>query len=268
MAQQETPELKRVLGAMVFGANRPLSRAEMRKCLLAVAEEGVEGAEVFRDVRGQDITLALKELGDELQRTHAGFHIEEVAGGFRLQSDASCGRWLKQLLDTGKPQRLSQPALETLAIVAYRQPVTRSSIEAVRGVSVDHMVKLLTETQLVRICGRSTLPGRPFLYGTTQLFLEHFGLKSLDELSEMEPMLAVVRQKPTGKRRQAKTKTKANAKTGVGTDDESDLFAVRASDSPDAEEAAQVPDDAMVDDTDAAKSDNHSGSSADKEVGL
>ena len=81
-----------------------------------------------------------------------------------------------------KPQRLSQPALETLAIIAYRQPITRGGMEAVRGVSVDGMVQQLLDRGLIKIEGRADLPGRPLLYGTTELFLEHFGVRSTDEL--------------------------------------------------------------------------------------
>jgi segregation and condensation protein B len=183
-------DLKHVLGAMVFGANRPISLREMRKCLEAVGGRESGAAAAFAGARESDLRQALDELRGELDKAHCGFHLAEIAGGFRLQSDPACGAWLKQLLDIGHPQRLSRPALETLAIVAYRQPVTKGEIEKIRGVNVDYVIKVLMETQLVRISGRSELPGRPFLYGTTQKFLEHFGLKGLDDLADMEPMLA------------------------------------------------------------------------------
>lgn len=193
------PDLKRVVGALVFGADRPLSESDLRKCLREVAESEGGEATSLAEARPRDIRAAIDELSRDLQRCGCGFHIVEVAGGFRLQSDADCGKWLKELLKTGKPYRLSRPALETLAIIAYRQPVTKSEIEAVRGVNVDHMVKMLMEIQLVRISGRSDLPGRPFLYGTTHLFLEHFGLNTLSDLSQMEPMLArAALQQPSG----------------------------------------------------------------------
>lgn len=183
------PELKQILGAMVFGANRPLRISEMRKCLQEVAE--AEGGElrVFAQVKDAGIRTALEELGRTLDEARVGCQVREVAGGYRLQSDAACGVWIRNLLSLDRPTRLSQPALETLAIIAYRQPVARAQIEAVRGVNVDHMVRMLLEVQLVRITGRSELPGRPFLYGTTQRFLEHFGLKDLKQLSEIDPAL-------------------------------------------------------------------------------
>lgn len=181
------PGLKQILGALIFGANRPLKLLELRKCIVEVAEDD-ETVAVYADVDNKLLKDALTELADDLSSNHTGFSLHETAGGYRLQSDAECGRWLKHLLKA-KPHRLSQPALETMAVIAYRQPISKADIEAVRGVSVAHVIKPLMEMQLVRIVGRSELPGRPFLYGTTQLFLEHFGLKNLKELDKMAPMV-------------------------------------------------------------------------------
>ena len=186
------PDLKRILGSMIFGAGHPMSVKEIRKCLMEVAGLRGGGTDVFANVKESDIRMALDELKTDLEKQQAGFVLAEIAGFFRFQSDPACGRWLKHLLNVDKPSRLSRPALETLAIIAYRQPVARSDIESVRGVNVDHVVKSLMEMQLVRIVGRSDLPGRPFLYGTTQVFFEHFGLQNLEELNNMEPMLGVV----------------------------------------------------------------------------
>jgi len=180
------PALKTVLGAMVFGANRPLGVAEMKRCLADTAAGSDGSGTAFAGARESDIHAALEEVKIELERAECGFALREIAGGFALQSDASCGAWLRQLLDAEKPRRLSQPALETLAIVAYRQPATRAEIEAIRGVTVDHVLKALMEMELVRITGRSDLPGRPFLYGTTRNFLEHFGLKDLADLAALD----------------------------------------------------------------------------------
>ncbi len=182
---ERLPELKQIVGALIFGANRPLDLNEIRACIAEVAQRDPEVA-VFVEADINRLKEALQELQGDLVRMHAGFSVHEVAGGYRLQSSAACGRWLKQLLKT-KPQRLSQPALETMAIIAYRQPISKADIESIRGVSVAHIVKGLMEMQLVRIAGRSELPGRPFLYGTTHLFLEHFGLKELKDLDRMTP---------------------------------------------------------------------------------
>jgi segregation and condensation protein B len=182
-------ELKQVIGAMIFGANRSLSLTEMKKTLQAVGEESDGPAKAYANVRESEIAQALEQLIVAFDQLQGGVHIAEIAGGFRFQSDPQCGIWLRHLLDKGKPSRLSQPGLETLAVIAYRQPITRSQIEAIRGVTVDHVIRKLLEMQLIRISGRSELPGRPFMYATTHYFLEHFGLRNLDQLEEVNPML-------------------------------------------------------------------------------
>jgi segregation and condensation protein B len=182
--------LKQILGALIFGAGRVLSLAEMRRALVEVAEtQGAAGAG-FAKVKESDLRQALDLLNADLTGRKTGFHLAEVAGGYRLQTDVAAGPWLRHLLEI-RPSRLSRPALETLAIIAYRQPVTRSEIEAVRGVNVDHIVRNLLEMQLIRITGRSNLPGRPMLYGTTQLFLDHFGLKDVKDLPGVEQLCRI-----------------------------------------------------------------------------
>ena len=180
----EIPEIKKLVGAMIFGANRPLSVKEIRDCIRGVADEVGGETKAFEDIKDRHILDALSELKRQLDGSNLGFALAEVAGGYRLQSDPACGLWLRHLLDRRQNNRLSRTSLETLSIIAYRQPVTRADIEGIRGVSVDHAVKSLMELQLVKIVGRSELPGRPFLYGTTQMFLEHFGLRDLDSLSD------------------------------------------------------------------------------------
>ncbi len=181
------PELKQIIGALIFGANRPIKVNDIRNCLLEVAETDA-AVQIYAEVDNKQVRDAIQELAADLDRSHVGFTVQETAGGYRLQSNAQCGRWLKHLLKT-KPQRLSRPALETMAIIAYRQPIAKADIESVRGVNVSNIVKTLMEMQLVRIAGRSDLPGRPFLYGTTQTFLDHFGLKSIQDLDKMAPMV-------------------------------------------------------------------------------
>ena len=111
-----------------------------------------------------------------------GLGVALVAGAYRLQNDAACGPFVRALLEKNQVMRLSKPALETLAIVAYRQPCLRSEIEEVRGVSVDAVLRKLIDMQLVRVVRRSELPGRPWLFGTTQKFLEHFGINRIEDL--------------------------------------------------------------------------------------
>jgi segregation and condensation protein B len=176
------PEIKQIIGAMLFVNKQPLTAAEMRKVFVQVAEGRTDAMKDFAKVSEKDILEALEQLKADLAERHTGIHLTEMAGGFRLENDANCGPWLRRLLQKGRPNRLSRPALETLAIIAYRQPVVRSEIEAVRGVAVDAILRNLMEMQLIKIVGRSELPGRPWQFGTTSKFLEHFGLKALDDL--------------------------------------------------------------------------------------
>ena len=191
-------ELKQVLGAIIFAAQHPLALKDIRKLLTEVAAGSDDAtALAFSEIKETDLKVALDELCAEQQQFTIGMHLTEVAGGYRFQTDVACGLWVRHLLNLGKPVRLSRPGLETLAIIAYRQPVTRAEIESVRGVAVDHVLRLLMELQLVRIVGRSDLPGRPMLYGTTDLFLEHFGLtdiKQLPGIDELSRRAAAIQQ--------------------------------------------------------------------------
>lgn len=185
--------LKQVLGALIFTAQHPLSLKELRTCLVDVAKEHGGLFNRFADIKEREILVAIEAMMLDVDKVESGFLLSETATGFRYQSDASAGPWVRHMLGAGRASRLSRPSLETLAIIAYRQPVTRSEIEAVRGVSVDHVVKLLMEMQLVKIVGRSELPGKPFQYGTTQSFLEHFGLTEIEDLAKVDPALFAAR---------------------------------------------------------------------------
>jgi segregation and condensation protein B len=179
-----TLELKRILEAMLFAAERPLTTKEMRAIFAEATDEEQPGVvEPFRNIREAQIVAALEELKIELQTQPRAFHLVEIAGGWRLVSRAECAPWLKKLLDEARPHRLSQPSLETLSIIALRQPISRADIAAIRGVEVDGVIKTLLERDLITIIGRNeNVLGKPLLYGTTQRFLEHFGLRDLDDM--------------------------------------------------------------------------------------
>jgi segregation and condensation protein B len=184
--------LQQIVGALLFGADHPLTVEEIRGCLNSVAESAGEPSEtvkLFAEASPREINDAIGSIAKELSRLELGIEVAEINGGFRFQTQPCCGRWVRNLLKLDRPNRLSRPALETLAIIAYRQPIAKSEIEAIRGVVVDHIVKALMELHLIRIVGRSDLPGRPLLYGTTSTFLDHFGLKNLNELNELDPTL-------------------------------------------------------------------------------
>jgi len=176
------PEVKEILGAMLFASKIPVSPGQMRKVLKQVGEDRGGAYADFATLKESEIKKVMEDFKRELEQRGIGITITEVAGGYRFENIVRCGPWIRQLLERGKPQRLSRPALETLAIVAYRQPCVRSEIEAVRGVACDQVLRKLMELQLVKIVGRSDLPGRPMLFGSTHKFLEYFGIRHLDDL--------------------------------------------------------------------------------------
>jgi segregation and condensation protein B len=176
-----------VIEALLFSAQKPLSTRE-----IATAMKGAEDDELspneFARVKEADVAGALEQLRADYIQQQRAFQLIEKADGWQLATDPKYVQWVRQLFPAPKAARLSAPALETLAIIAYRQPVTRADVEAVRGVNVDAVLQTLMERGLVKIARRAEIPGRPLLYETTQFFLEHFGLRNLDELPNVEEL--------------------------------------------------------------------------------
>ena len=185
--------LKQVTEALVFASPKPISTKEIVAALRA-AGEGTEDQEAkdFATVKEADVLDALAEVQADLVATGRAFQLVERVNGWTLVSDPACAAWVRQLYPEAKPTRLTGPQLETLAIIAYRQPVTRADCEAVRGVSVDGVMQVLLDRALVKIAGRAEVPGRPLLYSTTEYFLQHFGLKTTDELPNSSELKRVV----------------------------------------------------------------------------
>ena len=192
-------QLTQIVEALLFATQEPLSLERMVAAVKESAKETKEASEVGEG--GEATPDAVPEwvapllTVDELQVREAidnlvahydkdgrAFTIVERSHGWRLCAKGEYAEWCRALYPGKKPQRLSQPALETLAIIAYRQPITRAGIEAVRGVAVDAMVQQLVDRGLIKIEGRADLPGKPLLYGTTDAFLDHFAVRNLDEL--------------------------------------------------------------------------------------
>ncbi|MGV3530972.1 MAG: SMC-Scp complex subunit ScpB, partial [Chthoniobacteraceae bacterium] len=175
--------LKQVIEALIFASPKPLLTKEIMDALRSAAE-GSENEEVraYSKVKEEDAIAALEELKADYVETGRAFQLSEQVNGWTLVSDPAAAPWVRQLYPEAKPARLSGPALETLAIIAYRQPVTRADWEAARGVAVDGVMQVLLDRGLVKIAGRAEVPGRPLLYSTTEYFLQHFGLKTVDEL--------------------------------------------------------------------------------------
>jgi segregation and condensation protein B len=192
-------ELKLILEALLFSAQKPLSLKELRDVFAAAVEhaEGDGTVRALKKVKEGELTAALEQLAQEHEQAQRSYRLTCVAGSWQFVTQPEYAPWLKALVGHKlRPPRLSQPALETLAIIAYRQPITRAEMEQVRGVSVDGVMQTLVERGLVEQVGRAEVVGRPMTYGTTSLFLEYFGLRRLEDLPAADELRRVVVQKP------------------------------------------------------------------------
>jgi len=180
--------LSRVIEALLFSAQRPLSIRELTEAIKGAGAEAESSRNEFARISQAEVAAALEQLKVEYLEQQRAFQLNEKADGWQMATDPQYVQWVRQLFPAPKPARLSAPALETLAIIAYRQPITRADVEAVRGVNIDGVLQTLMERGLVKIAGRAEIPGRPLLYETTQFFLDHFGLRNLDELPNVEEL--------------------------------------------------------------------------------
>jgi segregation and condensation protein B len=192
-------ELKFILEALLFSAQKPLSTKEL-KDIFTTAPEHAEGNETVRGlkkVKEAELESTLEQLSKEHAEANRSYRLVSVAGSWQFVTQPDYAPWLKALVGHKiRPPRLSQPSLETLAIIAYRQPITRAEIEQVRGVAVDGVMQTLLERGLVEQVGRAEVVGRPMTYGTTSAFLEYFGLRILDDLPAADELRRIVVQKP------------------------------------------------------------------------
>ena len=178
-------ELKFILESLLFSAQKPMSVKELRDVLTtaATAEGADESAKALKKTKEEDLSAALAQLATEHETAARSYSLVCVAGAWQFVTQPEFSAWLRALVGVkARPPRLSQAALETLAIIAYRQPVTRAEVEQVRGVNVDGTMQTILERGLVEQSGRAEVVGRPALYSTTPLFLEYFGLRNLDDL--------------------------------------------------------------------------------------
>jgi segregation and condensation protein B len=192
-------ELKFVLESLLFSAQKPLNAKELREILAnaAEAEDADAAVKSFAKIKEADLTPALEELARDHEATARSYRLVCVAGSWQFVSQPEFGPWVRALVGVkARPPRLSQPALETLAIVAYRQPITRAEIEQIRGVSVDGVMQTLTERGLLEAVGRAEAVGRPQTYGTTPVFLEYFGLRRLEDLPAADELRRIPVEKP------------------------------------------------------------------------
>jgi segregation and condensation protein B len=191
-------ELKLVLESILFSSQKPLSIAELRQCLKeAPAHSDTAIPKEVEDAKPMAIEKALESLSVEYQDLGRSFRLVCVAGSWQFVNSPDYAPWVKALFGhRPKPARLTQAALETLAIIAYRQPLTRAEAEQIRGVSVDGVLKMLIDRGLVEQAGRAEVLGRPMTFRTTELFLEYFGLKDLEGLPAADELRRIPVEKP------------------------------------------------------------------------
>ncbi len=183
MDQTQIEYTKGVIEAILFVSDKPVTIEQFKQ--------------VLEEVSPSEIEKVMKLLQDDYVQKVGGITVVEIAGGYQMLSNPSYASYIRNFYKTRTKEKLSRPSLETLAIIAYKQPVSRADIEIVRGVNSDGVMAHLLSKALVKIVGRKEVPGRPFLYGTTKEFLEYFGLKSLEDLPKLEefPMLAATSDK-------------------------------------------------------------------------
>lgn len=171
------------------------------EAILFVSEKPVvldQFKEVFPELKASQIYDLIKQLQEEYVNREAGMAVVEIAGGFQMLSNSNAAAYIREFYKTKTKEKLSRPALESLAIISYKQPVGRAEVEIIRGVNSDGTIAHLLNKGLIKIIGRKEVPGRPFLYGTTKEFLEYFGLKSLEDLPKIEEFNQLGVDMPTG----------------------------------------------------------------------
>jgi len=174
---EQLQHIKGVIESLLFVNEKPVVLDQIKNVLDTVSNE--------------EIKKAISSLQSDYEDRKSGVMIVEIAGGYQMLSNPIYAPYLRSFYKTKHKEKLSKPSLESMAIIAYKQPVTRSDIEVIRGVNSDGVVCHLLEKDLIKVIGRKDVPGRPYVYGTTKQFLEYFGLKSLDDLPELEEFPAL-----------------------------------------------------------------------------
>jgi segregation and condensation protein B len=168
-------EIKKIIEALIFITDHPIPSSEIKKLLEKEAE-------------GTDIDQIIRDIGEEYKQRQSPVELRFIAGGWQFSTKREYSEWIRKLYKDRTTLRLSASSLETLSIIAYKQPITRSEIEEIRGVEVTGVLETLLERKLIKIAGRKETVGRPMLYGTTVDFLKHFGLSHLSELPSLEEL--------------------------------------------------------------------------------
>jgi segregation and condensation protein B len=183
-------DLKKIIEALLFSSDKPLSLKQIKD----IINEEKETSGVVAEIK--KIEASISELIDKYDNEKYSFRLIEIAGAYRFATKSEFSTWLIKLNKEKLKRKLSQSALETLAIIAYSQPISRPEIESIRGVNVDYIVGTLLEKNLITIKGRADAPGRPILYGTTNQFLEYIGLNSVEQLPPLKDISDIIKTGP------------------------------------------------------------------------
>lgn len=186
----EQIEKNKIVEALIFASDEPLSLKDIVE-ILRMSEEPHLRIRMTED----EVLSVIRDLNKEYVDTKRSFRIIQTAGGFQFATLPDFAVWLGLMAKEKSKRKLSQSALETLAVIAYKQPVTKPEIEAIRGVNVDYMLNALLERDLITIVGRAATPGRPLLYGTTKTFLKHFGINDLIDLPKPREIEEILNDK-------------------------------------------------------------------------
>ena len=239
---RNTADLRQVVEALLFASSKPLTARQVVNVLTRSNETHGADYHLFKEVNEDRILDVIVQLREEYANAipSRGLHLQQIAGGFRFGTRPETATWVRQLFDETRPTKLSQPALETLSIIAYRQPISRADVEAVRGVAVDGVVTTLLERRLIKLAGRSEAPGRPLLYETTPEFLETFGLKALDELPNADELRRIpLPVQPATAKNAKENEAEAGTETGAAPAAEAPASETAAdAEAPSAPEAA------------------------------
>ena len=192
--------LNKIVEALLFASREPVDSKKIAKIIRKVSKRE-EADQDLCSVKYTEIDEVIDKLNKGYDRKKSPYLIQERSTGWRIYTRIDYASYIRELFPDQKPTRLSAPALETLAIVAYRQPITKAAIEAVRGVNVDGVLQSLIERGLVSIAGRSDLPGKPFLYKTSSNFLEHFGIKDVEDLPNSAELRSVDLPQPESEKK-------------------------------------------------------------------
>jgi len=214
------PGNREIIEALLFATDEPLAVKQVVD-IFGILDDGEQPSPITPD----EVLAAIEQLNAEYERTGRTVRIVKVAGGYQFATKPEFARWLGKMLREKSKRKLSLSALETLAVIAYKQPVTKPEIETIRGVNADYVLHTLLERSLVAIVGRAATPGRPLLYGTTKDFLKHFGVNDLSELPkprEIDELMAEA-EFEVEKRMLQELEAKRRAESGeeTGRDEES-----------------------------------------------